>query len=358
MKKVLLMGLLALSATVKAQTTTVGFSVEIPTSVIFDSVDVTGDWVDTAGLGTNWSNGKKLALVTGNIYGVSVSLPSATYQFKFRTYSGGNVTWEQIPGACAVNTNRQMVLSGAIFAAGPVCLSSCALACPGVPVSVNLVCRVDMNGVNRTIPTGATEVDMVNVTGDFGADAGASDWTPGSLPMTEVYPGSKIYERTLAVKSKYYNYKFLRANDWDYSDSNNVKTQFSEQKDSFATNPCLNGDNRFIDLSIAAAGSTTVVYYKWQTCSAGKPLGITSNWIETIFTAQPNPFTGSTLIRFTNPGNEIYNLQVVNAMGQVVFTKSNIINNQQEISNLVPGIYTAILRNNAGAAISLRLSAQ
>jgi Secretion system C-terminal sorting domain len=359
MKKILLMSLMALSSSVFAQTT-VGFAVEIPAGTPVDSVDVTGDWINPAGLGTNWGDNLNLTLVAGKYVG-SATVPNGTYRFKYRSYSGGIISWEQVPPACGVTAdlNREMILTGAPYAAGPFCIGTCNAACGTVvPVNVNLITRVDMSGVIRTIPAGCTKIDMVNVTGSFGADAGFADWTPGSMPMTEVYAGSNIYERTLAVKSKVYAYKFLRANDWDFTDSANVKTQFSEQKDSFAVQTCLAGSDRTIDLTAAAAGSTTVAYYKWQSCTTGKPLAIGYTWKETIFTAQPNPFNGNTTILFTNTDQSAHQLKVINAMGQVVFSKANITNNRVEIGNLVSGIYTAILRTADGTNISLRLSAQ
>jgi Secretion system C-terminal sorting domain len=357
MKKVLLMGLMALSSHLFAQTQ-VAFSVQIPSGVTVDSVDVTGSWVSSAGLGANWSNGLKLTLVAGKYTGIA-TMPSDTIEYKFRSYSGGVQSWESPPGLCTNGGgNREVIVSGASYVVGPYCFGECNALCPASVVSVNLTCRVDMNGVNRTIPFGDTSVDMVNVTGAFGADAGFLDWKPGTIPMTEVVAGSKIYERTLSVKSKVYGYKFLRANSWNFTDTAGKKYEYSEQKDSFNVTACLGGNDRSVDLSAKAAGSTTVVYFKWQSCNAGTPLGISSRWIATTFSAQPNPFNGNTTITFTNDNNEAFTLSVINAMGQEVFKKENITEGKQDIANLAPGIYSAILKNKAGQTLNLRLSAQ
>jgi Secretion system C-terminal sorting domain len=357
MKKVLLMSLMALSSHVFAQTQ-VAFSVQIPSGVSVDSVDVTGSWVNSAGLGANWSNGLKLTLVAGKYSGIA-TMPADTIEYKFRSYSGGVQSWESPPSTCTNGGgNREVILTGATYAVGPYCFGSCNAICPAAVVNVNLTCRIDMNGVNRTIPFGDTSIDMVNVTGAFGADAGFADWTPGSIPLTEVVAGSKIYERTLSVKSKVYGYKFLRANHWSGKDTAGNTIQYSEQKDSFNVTVCLGGNDRSIDLSSKAAGSTTLINYKWNSCNTGTPLGLSSRWIATTLSAQPNPFNGNTTITFSNDNNEAFTLIVINAMGQEVFKRENITGGKQEISNLTPGIYSAILKNKEGQTLNLRLSAQ
>ncbi len=333
----------------------VGFAVQIPSGTVVDSVDVTGDWVNAAGLGANWSNAKKLTNVSGT-YAGTANIPNGTYFYKFRTWSGGTVTWEAPPSTCSIapDNNRQLVVNGNT-SAGPFCISTCNAACAPASVNVNLVFRVDVTGLDRTIPAGCTNTDMINVTGDFGVDAGSTNWTPGSLPMTELGLGTKIFEKTVTVKNKGYAYKFLRANAWDYTDANGVKTQFSEQKDSFATPaPCLSGNDRFIDLSAASAGSTTIVYYKWQTCNVGKPLAISNIANKNnSFSIAPNPSNGE--VKITLDAATVASVQIVNQMGQTIYATQAIANKQLVVNNLAKGFYTVIARNKAGEASSQKL---
>jgi hypothetical protein len=369
MKKVLLSCLALWSGGLMAQTQ-VTFTVQIPVGQVLDSVDVTGSWVSDAGLGANWSNGKKLTLGTNNTYSGTVTLPADTIQYKFRTFAGGQPNWEGVPSACAnAGGDREMIIGTTAVTAGPYCFSTCNAACSAPLVNVNLVLKVNMAGVDRTLPAGGANStcgaadlqDTINATGNFGADAGFSDWTPGTILMTPVSPGSSVYTKTITVKNKIYAYKFLRANKWNCDPDTTITgndVQFSEQKDSFAAPlTCLGGNDRIIDLTTFPAGATVTAEYDWESCS-NTPLSLLSQMANRVYYALPNPSNGTTTLHFTNRGNESFNLAVINAMGQVVMRDNNITNDQYTIKNLTTGLYTATLINEKGAKMSFKLSVE
>ena len=98
-----------------------------------------------------------------------------TFQYKF--INGGVVgSWEPVPSACAVNQNREVIISGNTTIP-VVCFSKCDPCLNNVD-TVKVTLRVDM--------TNETTGDTVSVAGDFQLAAGFSgDWTPGTTVLTD-----------------------------------------------------------------------------------------------------------------------------------------------------------------------------
>lgn len=206
MKKVLLLFVSVLSLSAIAQQT-VTFTVNIPgdpcNPTVVDSVTVTGNWVNAAGLGADWSASLKLTNTTGSTYAGTATLPAGSYEYKFRKHVAGGTEWEGVPNACAVNGNRALNVAMAPVAAGPWCFASCDPTC-GSATCVAVTLSVDMNGV---IAAGRTVPDTVHVAGSF------QGWNPGATFMTDP-DNDKVYTRTLNVPSGNYEFKFVNGNAW------------------------------------------------------------------------------------------------------------------------------------------------
>jgi hypothetical protein len=339
-----LMALLLLSNLMLAQQQ-VTFYVEIPAGTTPTNVNVTGNWIAAAGLGSNWADSLVLSQLNGtNYYTGSANIPSGNYEYKFRTLDGTTTIWENVPSACSnAGTNRTFTVGTNAANIGPVCFSSCDAQCGAgafyTPVSLTL--RVDMTGVSRAIPTGCTQLDSINVTGDFGTDAGSTNWTPGSFYMTPISAGSKVYTTTINVKNKIYNFKFLRATDWTCS-STTPATQFSEQAESFTNASCVNnGGNRIINLSGIPNNGNYAVEYKWQDCMEQLFTNITDVQLSEA-PAVHAIATGNqaALITWHNIAtSQINKIIVSNAIGQVVVNTKNLQGNTLAINGLHQGVY-------------------
>lgn len=366
MKKLILISLLGIGLSAKAQQT-VTFTVEIPTGTAVTAVDATGNWMDSlasGGTGTingtgAWSGGLQLVNTSGNIWSASTNIKAGTYEAKFRTYNGTTTpNWESPPAACGVgpNNNRPLIVGTAAAAVGPYCLSTCNAACQAVTHPVNVDFYVDMAGENLALPAGSAKTAVVNVTGNFGVDAGVSDWSPGSLPMTQVGT-STIYKKSVAVKNKNYAFKFLKASDWNEV-INTVTYQYSEQSDSFALKTCLSGSDRILDLTGAAENSTVTAAYIWESCNAIPLSTSNTQMIQRLYTAQPNPNNGTVKLTFTNTGNEVFNIALVDQLGRTVQRVANVKNDNVTLSNISAGFYKAVITNGNGNVYTLNVVAQ
>jgi hypothetical protein len=358
MKKTLLSLAILSAALVSNAQGSIDFIVQIPAGTPCTAVDVTGNFIDDAGLGTDWSSGLSLTNAGGTWAGTANVVPPGNYEYKFRYYNGATQNWEAVPSTCATNTNRAVtVTGGASTTAGPFCISTCDPSCATYS-PVNLKLTLDMNNVDRTIPAGCTVLDSISVAGDFGADAGATNWSPGALGMTEVLPGSKVYTKTITVLNKYYEYKFVKATGWDCTIAPTTY-QFSEQKDSFNVAVCLNSTsgNRYIDLSTAAANSTVEVSYKWQSCSVAGPASIKYLYNASNASVAPNPFAGNTTLNFSKP-EHVQHVRIINSMGQLVVSYGKINGSKLVLAGLSNGTYLAQVLNKDGSRETLKLTAQ
>ncbi len=107
---------------------------------------VSADGVHLAGNLQGWDPGKSrmVNLYSSNkIHEIIFCLSDGTYAFK---YVNGNA-WgkdESVPGACAVNNNREVVVNGANIELNKVCYGSCDV-CPGAPApKYRVTFQVDM----------------------------------------------------------------------------------------------------------------------------------------------------------------------------------------------------------------------
>ncbi len=372
MKKFLLSFFAVASTFAAVAQQTVTFSVGIPsTTTGFTAIDVTGNWVAAAGLGSDW--GDALTLTDGDgdgVYTGTAVLPDGSYEAKFRVQSAGGTNWEGVPGACATNGNRGFTVAGGPAAVGPYCFGTCDVTCPNfVPVTVNF--SVDLNGgptaadipVDAVNGSGSPVVYGINMTGNLGGDAGFSDWTPGSIALTDA-DGDGIYTVTLNLLSKNYEYKFLFGSWWNWTDALGTVFEFAEQGALFAngdftclsntTNPD-NFTNRVLSLSGQAANSTVDVSFVWQSCATIS--GLNTAGLDLGMAVSPNPFSQSAIISFSNDNAAEYTFTLTSLTGQVVRQQMNVRGNQVvlERNGLSTGMYFATLTNAQGAASTIKV---
>jgi hypothetical protein len=363
---------LALLACIGAQSliaqSSVTFVVEVPANLNASTVDVTGNWLDSANGaipgGANWTDGLNLTNVGGNTWAGTVNnMQPGTYEYKFRVYpTGASVIWDAANG-CGVgpDNNRPLVVAASsTVAAGPYCFKTCNAACATThAVTVNF--KVDMQGVNRTIPAACnTFLDSIHVAGNFGVDAGKTgDWVANDFPLSLIPGSSKQYGAQIAMLNKKYQFKFLRSNNWTCT-STTPQTEFSEQKLEFGNDTlCLtSGGDREIDLSNAAPNSTVDVSYKWQTCLAATPLNIKKIIDANVLIAVPNPFNNGTQLQFTNEGKQVQSIVITNSVGQVIKTFTDVSGNSLSLGNLPTGVYQVVLHRTSGSTQAIRILAQ
>ena len=159
-------------------------------------VHIAGNFQEVAGLGNNWNPGSTLVqdLDGDDIYEITVSIPSGTYQYKF---INGNA-WgadENPQGECSVgNTNNREIVVG-----------NSDMVLPVVPFNAcvnKLRLTVNMTGVDVS-PEG------VHVMGNFQEAAGFSEnWNLASAKMEDLNADGTC-EIEMVVPPGTYQYVFI-----------------------------------------------------------------------------------------------------------------------------------------------------
>lgn len=241
--------LLAAALPLAAQNFNVTFQVDMNNvAVIADTVSVAGNFQAAAGFPSDWTPGTT-RLLDGNmdgIYDLTVSLPAGSYEFK---YVNGTA-WGQdegVPGACSVNGNRGMTISGNTVLP-VVCFAQCA-ACPTNVDTVDVTFQVDMR--NEMInPT-------VSVAGDFQNDVpgmGWGDWTPGQTVLSDGNNDS-IYTLTVRLPEGTYAYKYVNGTAWGQDES--------------VPSGCAVNNNR--ELVVAGPGPMVIPVHCFASCDTCVP---------------------------------------------------------------------------------------
>ena len=241
--------LLAVALPASAQMFNVTFEVDMNNQAsIADTVSVAGSFQAAAGFASDWTPGIT-RLTDGNmdgIYDITVQLPAGSYEYKFLNGAAWG-TDEGVPGACQVNGNRGVTVSGNTTI-GVVCFGMCA-ACPQNVDTVDVTFQVDMRNemINAT----------VSVAGDFQSDVpgmGWSDWTPGSTVLTDGNNDS-IYDLTVRLPEGTYAYKYVNGTAWGEDES--------------VPSACAVNNNR--ELVVAGPGPITIPLHCFASCSLCVP---------------------------------------------------------------------------------------
>jgi hypothetical protein len=322
MRKILTLFFVSGILTVSAQNYNVTFRVDMSqVSSINSVICVAGDFQTAAGYVANWTPGITTLSDSDSdsIYDITVSVPAGTYEYKF--FNGD--AWgsdESVPGTCAVNYNRQVIVTGDVVLS-TVCYSECG-PCPPPGLSYSLTFQVDMSQVPTIAAT-------VSVTGDFQTAAGlGSNWTPGAAAMIDPEL-DKIYSLSVIIPPGTYQFRYVNGDAWGL--------------DEIITGPCSVNNNREISL-----GSNTildVVCFSGCGPCAGSGLPEESTGQYNVFTNDEHTFLNIAGIISDNP----VQYRISDMCGKNILNEySSGTSHQIDISNLRSGLYILSIVSPAG----------
>ena len=178
-----------------------------------------------------------------NIWSVAVTLPEATYEYKF-SYDNWTGQETLVPGSsCTVTTdqftNRTLVLD-ADMTLDAVCWSSCA-ACGQSSGPYNITFAVDMSQVNFTY--GVPELN-----GSF------NNWCGNCAPLADP-DGDQIYTITIPLNPGTYAYKFSYDN-------------WTGQEELIPGSPCTLTESGFTNRSLEVTDTAVLTNVCWGSCEA------------------------------------------------------------------------------------------
>lgn len=242
--------IVGLGAFAVAQPYNVTFQVDMNLTTPADTISVAGDFQGMA-VGQTWSDWTPGATVMTDsnmdgIYEVTVQLPADTFQYKF--INGAIWTLEEgVPAACAVATNREIIITGDVTLP-PVCFSSCD-PCPSSVDTVSVTLMVDM--------TNETAADSITVAGSFQAAVVGQtwgNWSPGITVLTDPDLDG-VYTTTLDMIEGTYEYKYLNGTSWGSEEG--------------VPSSCAVNNNR--EMIIAGPGPMTIPVHCFAACDTCIP---------------------------------------------------------------------------------------
>lgn len=205
--------LLAFCGVASAQTFSVTFQVDMQNvATVADTVSVAGNFQAAAGFASDWTPG--ITILTDPdldmVYTGTFTLPAGSYEYKFIN----GVAWgddESVPGACQVNGNRGVTVSG-----NTVIPVDCFNACGACVTSVDtFMVTLAVNMSNETVG------DTVSAAGDFQGAAvgmGWNNWTPGQTVLTDP-DMDDIYTVTFMIPEGTYAFKYINGTAWGQDES-------------------------------------------------------------------------------------------------------------------------------------------
>lgn len=277
-----------------------GDPVDITFQVDMSEETVSPDGIHVAGTFQGWNPGSTEMTDMGNsLYAITVTLSAGEYiEFK---YINGNA-WsgeESVPPACGVDNgvggyNRYYTVPNANTTLNVVCFSSCN-PCGYIPVEVDVTFLVDMS--KETVSP-----DGVHLAGSL------QGWDPAATEMADI--GNGLYSVTLPMlSSEYHEYKFINGTTWDVAEA---------VPEECGADDGQGGYNRYITVPEVDTTTLDVCFGSCEPCVVGwKEIGHTGK-AEII--NYPNPFKGSTALKYYLPENSNVRIQLYNAQGGMVKT--------------------------------------
>lgn len=259
MKGIFLLPILFLGGltVLQSQSYSVTFRIDMSAETVSSSgVHIAGSFQSAAGLGSNWNPASTLVQdVNGDdIYEITVSLPSGTYEYKFINGNAWGMD-ENPPSECSVgNTNNREVVVG-----------NSALVLPAYPFNGCIAkLRLAVNMSNETISP-----DGVHVMGNFQQAAGyGQNWDPDATRMQDLN-GDGTYEIELVMP--FGNYQYVFVNGKNLSDAE------------LLSGPCSQaGDNglqvRTVNFSANGVAPTVYCFNTCQQCHPSVVYDIDTKW--------------------------------------------------------------------------------
>jgi hypothetical protein len=324
-------------------TVEVTLQVDMRNEVIDSVVSVAGDFQGAVpGMGwSNWTPGQtRLSDPDGDsIYTITMMLPEGTYQYKYVNGSAWGQD-ESVPSACAVNNNRELVVTSPGPIVKPVhCYASCDTCVPPLP-AINVTFRVDMS--NEIVSSNG-----IFVAGSFQDPA----WVKDTLMMTDTN-GDGIYEYTESIVPAEYQFKYYNGNGGDPDgETHNFLA------DGCGVSNGVGGYNRVLDISGRLNDTILPVWY-YNSCN------IVATSIEdeagTVFSVYPNPVTNTAVIELARAERSAYRLRIVSITGQVVMQQEGLRTNRLEISRdgMNAGLYFVEIKDAKGRTTTRKIVVQ
>lgn len=321
-------------------TAEVTFQVDMTNETVGDTVSIAGD-LQGAAVGMGWSNWTPGQTVLtdpdmDNIYTVTFRLPAGTYGYKFVN----GTAWgqdESVPSACAVNNNREIVVSGTAPITVPVvCFATCDTVCtpPLPPVAVTF--QVDMQ---NEIP-GASGI---YVAGSFQNPA----WVKDTLEMTDPDMDG-IYTFTDTITPGEYQFKFFNG---DCGDPCGETADFEMMGCGVPSG--VGGWNRLLDI-VGLMNDTILPPFLFNSCDA--PTGIEET-NPLYFNLYPNPMNDQAVVEFSNETGAAFTLTVTSITGQTLNRVEGIRSNRVTIERdrMAPGLYFVTLSDDQGMKFTRKI---
>ncbi len=186
---------------IQAQNVNVTFQVDMSNEVVSsDGVHIAGNFQSLAGLGSNWNPGSTNVEDSNgdNVYSITVSIPSGTYEYKFINGDEWGLD-ESPPSSCSVgNTNNRIITIG-----------NTDLVIPPVPFNDcigSVTFSVNMKGQNIS-------EKGVHIMGDFQIAAGfTQNWDASSIELTDIN-NDKTFEINLQLPPGEYEYVYVNGDE-------------------------------------------------------------------------------------------------------------------------------------------------
>jgi hypothetical protein len=302
----------------------------------FDSVSVAGGRTQI----TNWGSGVKLNKI-GNtsIYGVTLTMDSGEFEFKFRFHKNGNTNWEGI-------ANRKWMLAKN-DTLGLTCFnSSTPGGCIPKPAPSDITFMVDLS--NET-PDGQ---GRVYVMGNFTTP----NWQNGAIRLSPVAGKPGFYATKVNICPGSFAYKFVNGD----SSVNASEEKFSDTTQRACVVP--NGVGGFNRIHTRTTANPIVLAYVFNTCTLADTtttgLVEKNNLIGNV-KLYPNPSNSFVTIEF-NDFAQSHDVTIMDIAGKTIATYNQIADNNLVINSkeLSKGVHFVQITNNRGEAKTLKLIVQ
>jgi hypothetical protein len=302
----------------------------------FDSVSVAGGRTEI----TNWGSGVKLNKI-GNtsIYGVTLTMDSGEFEFKFRFHKNGNTSWEGV-------ANRKWILSKD-DTLGLTCYNSSTPGpCIPKPSPSDVYFLVDLS--NET-PDGQ---GRVYVMGNFTTP----NWQNGAIRLSPVAGKPGFYATPVNICPGSFAYKFVNGD--------SSVTASEENFNDTTQRACViaNGVGGFNRSYTRISSSPVTLAYVFNTCNLADTTTtglIDKNNLINNVKLYPNPSSSLVNIEF-NDYAQSHNVIIMDITGKTVATYNQILDNSLLINSkeLSKGVHFVQITNNRGEAKTLKLIVQ